>query len=480
MLAFPKNRLQRRFTVMLAAAVVVVFASLLQKCLFLSRIFKGRKYPYETSTRKNLESRRHHQLRPVIGFGHRQPTSNHFCIGPLVDVPPSKKKNRDKFTRVMRSCHFTDVCFNATGNLLYYAHNETTLLADEIETVMHGQDQWKGPNHFHPSIGGSDLNKDRWLRPIIVHSSRPKHCKWVQQVAIPYIPQHISNFGHDLLDNVMSFYRLLKLFDFYSHDIEFVPLRMFGMDSKREIDTRILSKVLDPFVGLTNSAETAFFPNYFAAHANDCLCFENVISGKYFHTDHGMDESWHGRLDLFNPFYVGKGDLLRDFRDAYMIRARMDPFMRPNNTVLVITRSTGYNPRDHRIWNHTRVASHVTSSLRQAGKPDQIQIINAEELNMVEQIKMTASSKVMVVMKGGASLLSLFLPRGATSILLHRGKGNFDSAVYDNVPYFHVWSEPVLSNVTVANNMTENVYNLESISHQVLQGIERYDESAYY
>jgi hypothetical protein len=99
---------------------------------------------------------------------------------------------------------------------------------------------------------------------------------------------------------------------------------------------------------------------------------------------------------------------------------------------------------------------------------------------MVEQIKMTASSKVMVVMKGGASLLSLFLPRGATSILLHRGKGNFDSAVYDNVPYFHVWSEPVLSNVTVANNMTENVYHLESISHQVLQGIERYDESAYY
>jgi capsular polysaccharide biosynthesis protein len=102
---------------------------------------------------------------------------------------------------------------------------------------------------------------------------------------------------------------------------------------------------------------------------------------------------------------------------------------------------------------------------------------HAEQLSMVEQIKVTASSKVLVVMKGGASLLSLFLPRGATAILLHRGKGNFDNAVYDNIPYFHVWSEPVLNNVT--SKMTENVYNLESICHQVLQGIERYDDSAY-
>lgn len=178
-------------------------------------------------------------------------------------------------------------------------------------------------------FGGSDLNRDRWLRPVIIHSSTPKQCSWVQQVAIPYIPSHISNFGHNLLDNVMSFYRLLKLFDFDSHDTQFVPLRMLGMDSKREMDTTILSKVLVPFVGSTNSADGYFFPNVLAG--NHCLCFENVISGKYhFHTDHGMDESRHGRLPHFNPFYVGRGRFtqrlsgrhsLRDFRDAYMIRA---------------------------------------------------------------------------------------------------------------------------------------------------------------
>jgi hypothetical protein len=294
-------------------------------------------------------------------------------------------------------------------------------------------------------------------------------------VAIPYIPSHISNFGHNLLDNVMSFYRLLKLFDFYSHDTQFVPLRMLGMDSKREMDTTLLSKVLDPFVGSTNSADRDFSPNFLAG--NHCLCFENVISGKYFHTDHGMDESRHGRLAHFNPFYVGRGDLLRDFRDAYMIRAGLDPHARPDNAVLMITRSAGFNPRDHCIWNHSMVASHVASCLLQADKPNQIRIEHAEQLSMVEQIKITASSKVLVVMKGGASLLSLFLPRGATVILLHRGKGNFDNAVYDNVPYLHVWSEPVLYNVT--SNMTENRYDLESICHQVVQGIERYDESAY-
>lgn len=183
------------------------------------------------------------------------------------------------------------------------------------------------------------------------------------------------------------------------------------------------------------------------------------------------------KLPDFNPFYVGKGDLLRDFRDAYMVRAGVDPHMRPNNTVLMITRSSGFNPRDHRIWNHTMVASNVASCIRQTGKPDQIRIEAAEQLNMVEQIKMAASSKVLVSMKGGASLLSLFLPRGGTAILLHRGKGNFDNAVYENVPHFHTWSEPVLYNDTLANNVTENMYNLESLCHQVLRGIERYDES---
>jgi len=132
-----------------------------------------------------------------------------------------------KLKNVMRSCHFTDVCFDKKGTLLYYVdENEQSTdvpsLEEELETCLHGQDYWAGPDHQYPQKKHKSFNKHWWLRPKVKYGPRLQTCTWAPtSLAIPYLPSHVGNFGHCLLDNVMSFYRLLKLFDIYSDEIDF-------------------------------------------------------------------------------------------------------------------------------------------------------------------------------------------------------------------------------------------------------------------
>jgi hypothetical protein len=496
---------------------------------------------------------------PTIGFGQRRNVSNHFCVGPYININVSQHGDGNterkssggvpsQFPRLMRSCHFTDVCFNSNGTMLYFAspYSQSSpdhVLSEELETVMHGQDRWRGPDHLDPTKRAQrSRNHDRWLTPSIQRRPPPTaSCSWSNApVAIPYIPAHMSNFGHNLMDTVMSFYRLMKMFDLYSDEIPFVPLRMHGSDYNPDYDSILLSKVLDPFLRGSlpeHSARHGHFSDYFAKHtslvdkkrssssssssndnSNKCLCFENVVSGRYYHTDHGADESLHGRrqdTSVVNPFWVGRGDLLRDFRDAYLARAGIlesstitatveaslaASSSSSSSSVLILPRSnTGTD--DNTFWNHTLVTEELSQCLLEANaasatstiENNRIEVLfDIEKMPMVEQIRRISKTKVFVSMEGGASLLSIFLPPGSTAILLQRHNNNhdniyYDDMVYQNIPYFHVWREPtvpVAVPVTVSKHGgpplataagLENFYNRTSLCQQVLRGMERFD-----
>jgi hypothetical protein len=305
---------------------------------------------------------------------------------------------------------------------------------------------------------------------------------------------------------------------------------MVPSDYDPDFISGILSKVLDPFLiqnrrnpqDLKNSASTGYFPTYFdsqiasttqpslvtgytklqqekiQSEKQDCLCFENILSGRYYHTDHGQDESRHGWEHNFNPFLVGRGDMLRDFRSAYMTRAGLlDPVRsivssEKNNhmsysssypSILILPRkSESSTKKKTGTWDHNALVMHLGDCLRRERLPDEVLVLDVERMSMMDQIRQANAAKIMVSMRGGASLLSLFLPNSASIILLDRDEHRFDDMLYDNIPWIHVQEEPILTtrNVTTTKDTivdVEHVYNLNSICKKIVNSIHSYELS---
>jgi len=288
---------------------------------------------------------------------------------------------------------------------------------------------------------------------------------------------------------------------------------MIGSDYEpgNEPRTIMLSKLLDPFLGysMKDSFETGYFSSYFENHTSvkngenedmeddACLCFENVVSGKYMHNDHGLDETQHGWMleneKSANPFFVGRGDLLRDFRNSYVRRMCLDSDQLETlgckkgnieNSVVVIPRTPESGTKSG-TWDHTVLVQHLTTyfdrkkDASHAVHTNKITVIDVKTMSLEDQIRITASAKVLISMRGGGSLLSVFLPKGATLLLLDRNKNFFDGVLYDNMPYFHVVKEPAKS-VTDSNGHNDasmHSFDLDRICRKVSKGIGQYDRA---
>jgi hypothetical protein len=133
------------------------------------------------------------------------------------------------------------------------------------------------------------------------------------------------------------------------------------------------------------------------------------------------------------------------------------------------------------IWDHDSLVNYLGDCLRRENIHDTLRVLDVESVSMIDQIRQANSAKVMVSMRGGASLLSLFLPSSASIILLDRDQRRYDDTVYDNVPWIHVQEEPIVvtRNRTTAESINvENEYNLNSICKKIVNGIQSYELSA--
>ena len=438
--------------------------------------------------------------RSTLSLGERRKYSTHHCIDPHQTDP------------MYRSCHFTDVCFALKGsdypiedaqpaNLQFFTDENIT--SEQLKTSIRSQASFRCPK-----LGC--YREDSFLVPQIVPTYADYNKVWSPvSLAMPYMPMNGGNFGHSLGDNVFAFYRLLSLFGLYSDTVNFVPLRMDCADPGQRCElggTRVLRKVLDAFLlGLNNSKETTeggHFHAYYEQivqkefgwnlrtmpHNNTSLCFENVLTGKYFLTDHGEDENYHGnRMELGNNWlWVGKGDMIRDFRDAYIKHIGIDvdidlQYNCPNCQTRAKPRETEaldvvVLPRHLRSgqggWNHTTLLQMLPSCLANHSLTDRrIRLVDMSKLSMKDQVMATATAKVFVSVYGGAAYLSWFLPPGSTLIGLSRANNLYmDSHILSNLPYFR--------NINFAvqyQNGNQLFFDWEGICEEVVLGIKHYD-----
>lgn len=442
--------------------------------------------------------RRRRRGRPTIALGKKRTHSSHHCMGPRDMLP------------LYKSCHFTDVCFDSKGTMLYF-HDEQdgkAPTAEELKTAVRIQSARQCPRI------GCERPEDSYLIPKVVPANDFENYQKVWSpipFAIPYTVFNGQNFGHSIGDNVFSFYRLLKLFGVYSDTVDFLPLRVHDCDAsgkcmKDGIAPRVLTKVLDPFVlntkqslnqpGTVGNGE---FHTYYRntmpqqADENSVVCFQNVLSGRYLLADHGEDENFHGHKPELgtNSYFVAKGDLLLDFRNDYMQRLGVGEDFdlhyhcqecpTPSDENKVMGTDVLIIPRPENSfgggWNEDLLLTLMKEGCLGEGRT--FRVLDARQMTMVEQVQAAASAKVMISMVGGASLLSWFLPPGGTSILLQRGGKTLDSHVFDNLAYLntHVTAHTESSNGPKGEKFPNFKFDYNDMCRQAKRGIEQYEAS---
>jgi len=461
----------------------------------------------DESTTTTIMKRKGTHPRSTIPLGRRKPYSSHHCIEPK-DMHP-----------MYRSCHFTDVCFarhggkfpvedTFPGTLLYLTKDQEeekeSVHPDDLKTCIQRQKFVTGPNIYYPL-------EESFLTPMIVSDSTLESMGikkvWSPvPLAIPYHEMNGKNFGHGLGDNVFSFYRIMKLFNLYTDDLDFVPLLLltnqirgyFGYYGNYYTG---LFTTLQPFVYnqghsyLSDKEDVLSYGNFLNFYdrftqgdgQNSILCFENVLSGLYFLSDHGEDPNFHHAKDRFGPnnFHVGRGDDIMEFRQAYMHRLGLDdnmdlyyhtchhllhsPSHLAPNSVLIIPRSAGSRGF---WWNHEKLISEIKLIENSVREMD-------FKLSMKEQVQLVAQAKVIISMVGGASYISWFLPPGATLMLLARVEADGelqmnDAHIYDNIPYFHTI---YVGHTQLVEETAEHDYDWGYIRDEVYRAIKRYDDN---
>lgn len=445
----------------------------------------------------------------AIGLGRRRAFSKHHCIGPRRN---KARKNVD--IDLYRSCHFTDVCFAPNGHslsdaadrkrfgfsFLYISKDDSGDSEREIrrnsellKTIHKPQALGKGPT-------AGVVYPGHYLIPRVVNESTAslfqKH--WSSfPVAIPFTAYQCNNFGHSLGDNVFLMYRMLKNFGLYHSDLQFIPLRIDCPNEDGDGDRCVvLSKVMDPFlkgVGIPFH-QTSVFNSYYKASLNistdqhkqmkrsqslPLLCFENVLSGVYYYSDHGEDQTMHGgREDKAgsNIFLTGSGDKLWEFRNEYMKRLGMDPNRHLSMksceatselaSIIIVPRRPGENRSSG--WNEEKLIRELKKTL----PGEHITVLDFSIHDVKAQVGLASTAKIVVSMGGGAAYLAWFLPPGASLVMLKRNAKVSDGFIWDNIPY--IKREYV--NASEAKLVKEEFFDYLQIAKIVESSIKHYQQ----
>ncbi|KAL3906630.1 MAG: hypothetical protein SGILL_009191, partial [Bacillariaceae sp.] len=362
-----------------------------------------------------------------------------------------------------------------------------------IKTVAKPHALYQGPNP-------GNINDGHYIQPRIVNQttadSYQKHWSPLT-TAVPFHPHQCTNFGHVLGDDVFAMYRLLKNHGVYHPELQFLPMRIdCGKKGQCDNGCKRLSQIMDPF--LQNAIEkpshlTGAFRQYYMSALGiskesytdlegkqtlPLLCFENMVSGIYYYTDHGEDPNLHGLQEDkggTNMRLIGSADTILDFRNQYLERLGLDPNAHltrscktkvgeANPSIVIIPRRVETSRASG--WNESELVERLQESLPN----DPVTVLDFSKHDLIDQLQLTVNSKVLVTMTGGASYLSWFLPAGATAVLITRKHKVNDGYIYDNLPFIR--KEYVYGNVTA----DPEEFDFAEIAKSVKRGVSDYDD----
>lgn len=363
-----------------------------------------------------------HNFHPSLPFENRTYSSNQ-CVG---------LTHGADFWR-FRSCYLKAVCYdgNPQGSLTYYAHPSDDVTAQDLSTstmVPYGSDVRAPAREYKVNLS---------------YSAVPSNVEWPYRNLKPgertpvvapvdfFIP---AVWTHLVADNILPLFKLLEIFDLPHDSVDLLPHSLSDpcppngyRDGCGTSDPRYNSR----WIRLVNGNKWDYIPiqTAYQNRTAPIVCFDHVVYGLSVFSDHGVGWSGHGR-NLNEPVWTNWGisSTMWSFRGYTMKRAREislaaneTDYTGPFYDILFTLKgkSSFANNRLNTSLIFDRLAQKISVLPAFAnltiGYP-----IYLEQYSLLHQMELVAKCKVLISQVGSTAYGSLWLPKGATLILLHQ------------------------------------------------------------
>ena len=286
------------------------------------------------------------------------------------------------------------------------------------------------------------------IRPPPFYYQLPPSVVWA---TIYRHPKSYRNPGHLIWDDFLGLYTLLDTFDELDKHLllsqlerSFVP--PYG-GAEGDTSKDVIHKFA-PLLGLHHDYPFKIEEEYDISDDLDwtdpnngktvnqrLICASRGVQGSGVFSDHGHDH-WHGqvKLDFERPHNVGRGGLLRRFRNwmlnENLFQQRQTTIRRDPAYKIVIAQNSSTKEDRRGIEFRKQV-----SALQKRFRRNRLEVIpvQLDTLSLIEQIELVQDAAFFLSMVGGGTVTAFFLPQHA-NIFLYPSRKFLDYDLWNNFP----------------------------------------------
>ena len=384
------------------------------------------------------------------------------------------------------TCVYRDMCFSkSNGFLLFDPYDTIDIQYVSVSLCVMGGWDWN-PCLFTPTVLRTSLSQ------YIANIGNESKFTWFKTPVALFMSDELLSFGHFIGDLVLPLYQLL-----YTHNIDNVNFSIIKINPEKRFSKYTCADVKKeqvhrrPYVcdRLTDFFHLVF-PSQLSLETDPdaVVCFEKVIAGIGYHSDHCIDVTAHGRRQFRHDEHIcnlGLSPMFRNFREFITNRLNIsDPQYtagdRSGKLVILVSgeASPGRARKHYKGWGDlARIITGAVSNWTLCG-PIVVRHLNIST-SIKEQIIAVSKSAVFVSTSGSVSLISLFLRDAATRVVVFASTSGKGSTKLDQQLFNQLY--PSRTVYISDRNMTHQLSYVPHVIRAILHGLWRYcDSGSFY
>lgn len=279
-----------------------------------------------------------------------------------------------------------------------------------------------------------------------------------------------ENFGHFVSDLLLPIYSALEAWDELDYDVQVVR---FQPDDPigHSCDFQRMPKLCVHFYEMMSpmiSKHPFKLMKNILTDSNKAICYDKLFAGASLLTDDCFDGNGGRGKKEGDPGYPntecmsGRQRQLWNFKEYTMQNVNVDSTPTKKHTVLIWHRTS------KRVYKSLPLLA-TTLNKTWGNKVDVVLVTDWGKYSLIEQLELIARTTVHVTGPGGGSFISMYLPRGSTTIRLYNQQelNLMEAELFDYLAFVH----PVYITLPEGGDIVLN----DMLAH-VETGLRRYED----
>ena len=391
------------------------------------------------------------------------------------------------------SCLYEDVCISSTNEFLIFdPHESLDIPSITVSLCILG-------------IGGvaNRAAKVCKFAPTVIKSSILQYAKstaWHMTPLVLFSNDEVPGFGHFIGDIVLPLYQIM-----HTHALAITNVSFFKMNRSLKIgsfgtltcdDVRNSkenkTELIHNNLYLVCQRNAIFFSKLFpyqienmhtptSSKSGGLICFEKVIAGIGYFSDHCNDASDHGkRLYGEEGGYkdhicnFGMAHMLRAFRDFVLLRINViAPTLSLTKLRVLISNDASWSRRKKHYKGWENILNYVRDASLSWNTCVPVEVSHLNIMTSIqEQINDIYQAAVFVATSGSAAMISVFLSDGASRVIVYDTAGGSRVRKRDNNLFSHVYPS---STIWIPDrNRSHRISYIPHVLRATLTGLLRY------